>query len=412
MDGARGSPVTQNRGLNCITPPFILRRLLEHDDASVRSAALATLLVTAELRGERSVRSAVASGAAPAAGRRTVFDCRRSADLGAGVLARSEDGVPSGDAAVNRAFDGFGSIRAFYAEVLGRNSIDDRGMRLEGYVHRGLDYNNAFWDGQKMVFGDGDGTIFTDFTASLDVIAHELAHGVTEHTAGLEYHDQPGALNESISDVFGSLVKQWTLRQRAEEADWMIGADVFTPGIQADALRKLDHPGSAYDNELFGKDPQPAHMDQYVVLPDTEDGDHGGVHVNSGIPNRAFHLAATRIGGFAWEAPGRIWYEALRASAATTDFAAFAETTCLKAAELFGAGGAETAAVGSAWQDVGIVVAAPAGASVPAVPPAAAGTATQDGDGTMKALTEQVAGLSARIDDLIRDVHALAGGSH
>ena len=398
--------MAHDRALSCITPPFILRRLLDHDDAGVRSAALTTLLVTAELRGERSVRSAVASAGAPAGGRRTVFDCAHGVDLGAAVLARSEDGDPSADPSVNRALDGFGSTRSFYAEILGRNSIDDRGMRLEGYVHRGVDYNNAFWDGQKMVFGDGDGIIFTDFTASLDVIAHELTHGVTEHTAGLEYHDQPGALNESVSDVFGSLVKQWTLGQRAEDADWLIGAGVFTPGIAADALRSLARPGSAYDNELFGKDPQPAHMDQYVVLPDTEDGDNGGVHTNSGIPNKAFHLTATRIGGFAWESAGRIWYEALRASTATSGFVAFAETTLLKAAELFGAGGAEAAAVRSAWQDVGVTV------PTPAVPLSAAGVAARDGDGTMRTLTEQVAGLSARIEDLTRVVQALAGGSH
>jgi Zn-dependent metalloprotease len=404
--------VTHERGRNCITPPAILRRLLQHDDAAVRSAALTTLLVTAELRGERSVRSAVASGAAPAAGRRTVFDCRHSTDLGTAVLARSEDGEPSADTSVNRAFDGFGSIRSFYAEILGRNSIDDRGMRLEGYVHRGRNYNNAFWDGQKMVFGDGDGSIFTDFTTSLDVIAHELAHGITEHTAGLEYHDEPGALNESLSDVFGSLVKQWTLGQRAEEADWLIGADVFTPGIQADALRSLARPGTAYDNELFGKDPQPAHMAEFVVLPDTEEGDNGGVHTNSGIPNKAFHLAATRMGGFAWEAAGHIWYEALRASSATTGFADFADTTCLKAAELFGVGGIQTAAVRSAWDDVGVAVTVAAGERAPAGVPAQAGIVTRDGSGTMEALTEQVAGLSARIEDLIRDVHALAGGSH
>src|SRR5262245_10749917 len=117
---------------------------------------------------------------------------------------------------------GSGTTRQFYRDLFDRNSIDDHGMRLEGYVHRGVEFNNAFWDGQVMVFGDGDGRIFTDFTKSLDVIAHELTHGVTEHTAGLEYHNQSGALNESMSDVFGSLVKQWSLQQSASEADWLI----------------------------------------------------------------------------------------------------------------------------------------------------------------------------------------------
>ena len=144
---------------------------------------------------------------------------------------------------MNRAFDGLGSTRDFYNDVFDRDSLDGRGMRLNAYVHRGVAYNNAFWDGSEMVFGDGDGVLFTDFTKSLDVIAHELTHGVTEFTAGLDYHNQPGALNESISDVFGSLVKQWVRKETADQADWLIGAEVFTPAIGADALRSLKSPG-------------------------------------------------------------------------------------------------------------------------------------------------------------------------
>src|SRR5207247_1511145 len=111
-----------------------------------------------------------------------------------------------------------------------RNSIDDDGMELNGYVHFGQRYNNALWDGQEMIFGDGDGVRFTDFTGSLDVIGHELAHGVTQYTADLEYALQSGALNESMSDVFGSLIKQWSLGQTVDQADWLIGAEIFTPG--------------------------------------------------------------------------------------------------------------------------------------------------------------------------------------
>src|SRR5207302_4651253 len=140
-------------------------------------------------------------------------------------------------------------------------------------------------------------------------------------------HNQQGALNESISDVFGSLVKQRSLGQTAETADWLIGAEVFTPGIEADALRSLKAPGTAYNNNLFGKDPQPDHMNKFVHKPDTQMGDWGGVHTNSGIPNKAFFLTATGIGGSAWEAPGHIWYEALKASGEMTDFQEFADTT-------------------------------------------------------------------------------------
>jgi Zn-dependent metalloprotease len=346
-----------NHRISCITPPYILTRLLDSDNEAIRQAALDTLLTTAQLRGEREVRGLIAGAlAAPGDGRRSIFDCEHGTFLPFARLVRSEDDGPAADASVNRAFDGFGVTRTFYRDQFQRDSIDGRGMRLLGYVHRGDNYNNAFWDGQRMVFGDGDGQVFSDFTGSLDVIAHELAHGVTEHTANLEYRNQSGALNESMSDVAGAMVKQWSLQQTAEQADWLIGAEVFTPHIDADALRSMKAPGTAFDNKLFGKDPQPDHMDRFVQLPDTPKGDNGGVHVNSGIPNKAFFLVSTGIGGNSWEAPGQIWYEALRASNPTTQFQEFADTTYRKAAELFGADGTEQQAVKAAWDQVGIQV--------------------------------------------------------
>lgn len=385
------------RRLTCITPPYILQSLLESDDAQIRRAALATLVSTAQLRGERNVRSLLAgAAAAPVAGRRSIFDCRTGILLRIATLARTEGGEEVADESVNRAYDGFGVTREFLREVLERDSIDGRGMRLHGYVHRGLRYNNAFWDGSEMVFGDGDGRVFSDFTGSLDVIAHELAHGVTEFTAAWEYHDQPGALNESMSDVFGSMVKQWALKQSAADADWLIGADVFTPGIDADALRSMKAPGTAFDNQLFGKDPQPAHMNDFVELPDTEEGDFGGVHINSGIPNKAFHLVATGIGGNSWEAAGHIWYESLKASTARAQFAEFAATTHRKAGELYGSGSAEQQAVADAWEGVGVPL---------ATPPATPG----DGNGSAPSISQQLEGLTAQVQALAAEVQALAG---
>ena len=389
------------RCLNCITPPHILEKLLESKDKDIRQAALNTLLTTARLRGERAVRGALAFAAAgPAGARRTIFDCRNGTFLPSAVLARTEDGAPSADESVNRAFDGLGSTRDFYREVLERDSIDGHGMRLDGYVHRGVRYNNAFWDGQEMVFGDGDGVVFTDFTSSLDVIAHELTHGVTEFTAGLEYRVQSGALNESMSDVFGALVKQWSLGQSADAADWLIGAEVFTPGIGADALRSLKAPGTAYDNDLLGRDPQPDHMSKFVVLPETEAGDWGGVHINSGIPNKAFYLTAVGIGGNAWDAPGHIWYEALRASSANTQFQEFADTTYAKAGELYGTDSAEQRAVSAAWREVGIRISgAPFGGG--------RGRGGASSGDTLADLTKQVAALAGQVKTLVKDVGAL-----
>jgi Zn-dependent metalloprotease len=342
---------TNCRCINCITPPHMLKKLLDNPDGRIRDAALRTLLTTSRLRGERNIRGFMASAAAPTHGRRTVSDCATGTFLPSATVARTEDGETSTDGSVNRAFDGLGQTRDFYQEVFDRDSLDGRGMRLNGYVHYGEAYNNAFWDGSQMVFGDGDGVLFTDFTESLDVIAHELTHGVTEFTAGLQYRNQSGALNESISDVFGSLVKQWANnKQTADQADWLIGAEVFTPGVDADALRSMKAPGQAYNSPTLGRDPQPDHMSKYANMSD----DNGGVHINSGIPNKAFYLTAIGIGGYAWEAPGHIWYTALQASGETTDFQEFADTTYLKAGQLYGSESDEQQAVASAWKEVGI----------------------------------------------------------
>lgn len=387
------------RCISCITPPHLLKRLLASKDQTVREAALNTMLATARLRGERSIRAFMGAIGGPAQGRRTVFDCQHSTLLTGAVTARTEDGATSADPSVNNAFDGLGATRDFYQEVFKRSSIDDRGMRLDGYVHYGQSYNNAFWDGQKMVFGDGDGVVFADFTDSLDVIAHELTHGVTEFSAGLEYHLQPGALNESISDVFGSVVKQWHLKQAAEDADWLIGAEIFTPGIEADALRSMKAPGTAYDNPTLGKDPQPDHMERFVELPDSEDGDWGGVHINSGIPNRAFYLTAIGIGGPSWLAPAHIWYASLLASNVETQFQEFADITFAKAGELYGSASAEQQTVLEAWDEVGIRISG-----------VASGIRRPRGKrevDSLAALTRQIEAMSSQIKVLSRDLGAL-----
>ncbi len=226
-------------------------------------------------------------------------------------------------------------------------------MALLGTVHYGEDYDNAFWNGAQMVFGDGDGELFNRFTAALDVVAHELTHGVIEREAGLIYADQSGALNESLADVFGVMVKQHHFEQAAEEADWLIGEGLLTERVNGRALRSMANPGSAYDDPVLGKDPQPGHMDAFVNTA----SDNGGVHINSGIPNRAFYLAATRLGGFSWEAAGPVWFDALRDSrlARDADFATFAEITVRCAQQRFGADSPVMDAVRQAWVDVGVL---------------------------------------------------------
>src|SRR5262245_54891431 len=155
-----------------------------------------------------------------------------------------------------------------------------------------------------MVFGDGDGTLFNRFTISIDVIGHELTHGVTGSEANLTYQGQAGALNESISDVFGSLIKQYSLNQTAAAADWLIGAGLLASSVKGVALRSMKAPGTAYNDPTLGKDPQPDNMSKFVHTAE----DSGGVHINSGIPNKAFFLVATSLGGHAWEKAGQVWY--------------------------------------------------------------------------------------------------------
>jgi Zn-dependent metalloprotease len=291
----------------------------------------------------------------------SVYDAQNMRQLPGTLLASgptASQTPTTGDPAADAAFDNLRATYEFFLSQYQWRSIDDHGMPLVGTVHYGEDYGNAFWNGAQMVFGDGDGVIFQNFAGSMDVVGHELTHGVTECTAGLVYLDQAGALNESISDVFGSLIKQQQRGQTVEEADWLIGAGVLTPEVQAmdtapskpAALRWLKAPGQAYNNPLMGKDPQPAHMDNYVYMK----MDNGGVHINSGIPNRAFYLAATKLGGYAWERAGLIWFTALPQAGRLSTFAQFAALTVRTAATLYPGSPEIHQAVVDAWSEVGV----------------------------------------------------------
>jgi Zinc metalloprotease (elastase) len=346
----RDLPFSRGRAACGVLPPHILIAICENGTVEERERALATLVLSERLRERRALLSSLPSGTPAGEKRRTVYDAKHRESL-PGKLVRAEGDPPSADAAVNEAYDGAGATYDLYEQVYGRISIDGRGMRLDSSVHYGIGYDNAFWNGSQMVYGDGDGKLFERFTKPLDVIGHELTHGVTAREANLDYHDQPGALNESFSDVFGSLVKQHALGQTAEQADWIIGAGLFTPRVHGIGIRSMKAPGTAYDDPVLGKDPQPAHMKDYVTGPE----DDGGVHVNSGIPSHAFYLAAHAIGGYAWEKAGKIWYAALTDRLRhDSDFAAAARLTVAAATGLFGPGGKEETAVREAWRAVGV----------------------------------------------------------
>ncbi|TCP20290.1 bacillolysin/thermolysin [Scopulibacillus darangshiensis] len=222
-----------------------------------------------------------------------------------------------------------GKVYDYYYNKFGRNSFDGNGSTLRSTVHYGYNYNNAFWNGQQMVYGDGDGRTFIPLSGSEDVIGHELTHAVTERTAGLEYHDQSGALNESMSDVFGVLITG---------DDYLIGEDVYTPGVSGDALRSLSNP------ERYG---QPANMSDYVYT----SSDNGGVHTNSGIPNKAGYLTINQLG---LDKSSKIYYRALTHYLTPTAQFSDARAACLQAAaDLYGYG-TEYNAVASAWDQVGV----------------------------------------------------------
>lgn len=328
--------MTKTLGRCGIVPPHLLRRLST-------PAAERTLSTDHQFRTARTIGTA--RSLRPAAEAWTVHDAGNTEVL-PGRPVRAAGAPPVGDDAVDEAATGIEACLELFDEVYGRSSYDGRGAAVIGTVHYGRDYDNAFWNGEQLVFGDGDGQIFGRFTAAIDVLAHEFTHGVTEYAAGLVYRDQSGALNESVSDVFATCLKQRVLGQSVEEGDWLIGAGLFLPGLAARGLRDLAAPGTAYDDPRLGADPQVGHCDDYIVTQD----DNGGVHLNSGIPNRAFYLAARSIGGSAAEGAGAIWFRALSGDHVSpdADFAAFARATLLEA-------GPHEEAVRAAWHEVGVL---------------------------------------------------------
>jgi len=294
-------------------PDAILENLAKRGEGKTPVSARASLQQANMKRKQResqarsiSMDALMAGVSAPSAGTasREVYDCAHKWEQ-RGKRVRSEGDPTTADDDVTNAYDFAGIVRDFYLREVNRNSIDNAAMNLILNVHYGTDYMNAFWDGDEMTFGDGDGSIFTSFARSLDVVAHELTHGVTQFTASLEYYSQSGALNEHFSDVFGAAITQDHLRQDAGQADWLVGDEIMGPTLFGEALRSMKMPGTAYDNSLMGKDQQPAHMNDYYTGPN----DNQGVHINSGIPNRAFYLVAIDIGT---PKALQIWYHALQ----------------------------------------------------------------------------------------------------
>ncbi|KLO14545.1 peptidase M4 thermolysin [Schizopora paradoxa] len=335
----------------CIVPPYVLARIAEHPDApeQARISARSTLGLANTLA---SVRAAIVPYEGRWGGRRLdrmIYDCKntRIVDM---EHARFENELAVDDASVNRCYDFFEAIFSFFHVVFGRNSIDDRGMSMLGSVHYGENFSNAMWDGTQVVFGDGDGVYWNNFS-SLDVVAHEIMHGITQHSVHLKHQGESGALDESMADVFASMFKQYELNQTAADADWLIGTEIFTSRVRGDALRSLKAPGSAFDDEILGKDIQVASYDKVLTKSCTDD--FGSAHIHFGVPNHAFYLFAIALGGHSWERAGTIWYAALTDKDLKSD-AGFIDFATLTIKHAQGYGDSVAAAVIEAWKGVGI----------------------------------------------------------
>jgi Zn-dependent metalloprotease len=344
---------TCRQPLHCIVPPYLVERLARSPDARIRRQALE---LAAEGAAARAVRATLASlpGMAaipsPAARKhRLVYDAQHQGMTSLpGKLVRSEGGPATRDPAVDEAYRHAGSVYDFYKTVFARNSLDDRGMSLVSSVHFRRDHNNAYWNGEQMIYGDGDGRLFVRFTRALDVVGHEFSHGVVTHTCNLVYRDEPGALNEHMADVFGVLVEQWKRKRTARNGNWLVGEAIMGPGVKAKALRSFKDEKAFENDPILGTDPQPKHYAKRYRGSD----DYGGVHINSGIPNHAFYRVATALGGNAWARAGAIWYRTLYRLRSTSDFGDMARETTTVAGELYGASVAGV--VRAAWKDVGL----------------------------------------------------------
>jgi len=353
--------------IHCIIPPDMLKNIATKGTAGQKNMAMSTLKVSAQMRGQRQAledfKAATFRVAAIGGKERIIYDAKNGSNL-PGTVVRKEGDAPSADVAVNEAYDGSGVTYDLYNDVYKRNSIDANGMRLDSTVHYRTGYDNAFWDGEQMVYGDGDEDLpvserlFNRFTIALDVIGHELTHGVTQFEAKLQYFQQPGALNESMSDVFGSLVKQYHLQQTAAAADWIIGAGLLTANVNGVGIRSMKAPGTAYDDPVLGKDPQPAQMKDYV----TTISDNGGVHINSSINNKAAYLVSeggthygVKVTGVGREATEKIYYRALsKYLTANSNFKMMRQAALQAATDLYGQNSKEVQAVTKAYDAVGV----------------------------------------------------------
>ncbi|MRD49513.1 M4 family metallopeptidase [Caenimonas koreensis] len=339
-------------------PRKLIQHLADQSDDEGRALLQAQIKHSTGLRGQRSGLSAAAAHPEPATQplQRRVYDAQGRTLL-PGTLLRDEDDAPTRDAQANQAYDNIGIALQFFKSVMGRDSADGRGMRIDTSVHYGFRFANAMWTGEQMIVGDGDGAHFKGMAHSLGIIAHEFSHGVTQHLVkgGLgvvwpsgmppTLKGEAGSLNESFSDVFASMIKQWHKGQTVDQADWVIGEDIFAPGV-GKAVRSLKAPGNR--QATWAQDDQ---ISDYRRFSPTDDA-----HKASGIPNHAFYVAAMALGGKSWETLGQTWLKGFDKLRARSTFLDAAHATVDVAAALHGKGSKAHDAVKAGWKAVNVMV--------------------------------------------------------
>lgn len=356
---------TQHRNpFHCIMPPYMsdkLGKLSGDKEKNAGNQFRQKRQMLASITPAKKRDSMTTAGKKPA-GKiyREVYDAgQMPLALGKLIWKEGQKNIPK-DKDARNVISGAGNVWGFYKNIFNRNSINNHDLPLIQTIRYRENpqepFYNAFWDGEQMFYGTGDPKYTNSFTTDLDIIGHELTHGVIDFEAQLAYENQSGALNESYADVFGSLVKQWAHNTPARKADWLIGSNVLKG---KNALRSMKAPGTAYKNDpIFGDDPQPANMKHYQHSPNTEDGDYGGVHINSGITNYAFYVTCFELNGFAWEKAGLIWYAALtdkKVLGKHANFADAAAATLKKATANFGKNSLEVKAVEKGWKEAGVI---------------------------------------------------------
>lgn len=321
-----------------------LRELAFDTHGAAEAARASRNLVNVQLRGRTSGRLARGKG-------RQVHDMASAQQPLPGPSVRNEGDAPTGDPAIDEAYDNSGVAYDFFKAVFDRKSLDGHGYPLVSSIRYGTAVSDAIWTGEQMLFGEGDGRFFQRFTRALDIVVHEFSHGVIGFSSNLAYDGQSGALNESFCDVMGALAVQWRAAQSFDQADWMMGREILGPALSGLAGVRTFRKTRAFEGHPdLGDDPQPKHMNDFV----TTTQDYGGVHLNSGIPNHAFYLAAEALGGQAWDRAGKIWFQAFTQLATDSDFKSAAAATVRAARKLYARGGAEERAVTEAWRAVGV----------------------------------------------------------